>query len=254
MAKIGQSMQPANLNEAMTLASHIANSKIVPEGYRGKPDDILVSIMLGTEIGLSAIQSLQNIAVINGRPSIYGDAMLALVQNHASFQSIKETFDDSTMTATCIVQRKGAEPHTVTFSREDAEKAKLWSKGGVWSNYPKRMLQMRARGFALRDQFSDALLGLISREEAEDIRDLKDITNDSTIINDEPTKPTKAAEIESVILPAYTNEQFEKNFPSFEALIKAGRKTAKDIIYMVHGKFTLNDEQINKINSVVKNG
>ena len=50
-----------------------------------------------------------------------------------------------------------------------AKKASLWTKPGPWQQYPDRMLQMRARGFALRDTFADVLRGLISREEAEDM-------------------------------------------------------------------------------------
>jgi hypothetical protein len=73
------------------------------------------------------------------------------------------------MVATCVVVRKGMDPVARTFSVEDAKMAKLWEKQGPWSDYPKRMLQMRARGFACRDAFPDALRGIISREEAEDM-------------------------------------------------------------------------------------
>jgi hypothetical protein len=57
------------------------------------------------------------------------------------------------------------------FSVEDAKRAGLWGKQGPWSAYPKRMMQMRARGFALRDAFPDVLKGLITAEEAQDYPD-----------------------------------------------------------------------------------
>jgi hypothetical protein len=82
---------------------------------------------------------------------------------------MEESFNDSAMTATCTVWRKNSVKHTQTFSKEDAQKAGLWGKSGPWTSYPKRMLAMRARGFALRSQFADALAGLITREEAEDM-------------------------------------------------------------------------------------
>lgn len=243
----GFSLAPANLEEAMKLSEMICHTDIVPKNFKGKAGDTLVAMMLGSEVGLNPLQSLSNIAVINGRPSIWGDAMLALCQNNNKFISISETFDDTTMTATCTAVRKGNDPHIVTFNQEDAKKAGLWGKSGPWTTYPKRMLQMRARGFALRDKFADSLHGLISQEEA---RDIKDITDDSTVVNDEPK--TMQHEPGSVLLPGYTDAQFNENFPNFEALIKAGRKTAADIIYMVQGKFTLTEEQKTKINSVVK--
>lgn len=161
-------LTPSNLKEAMEYATIIANSSMVPKTYQGKAGDILVAVQMGAELGLKPIQALQNIAVINGKPSVYGDALLALVQAHPSFEDIKEWYDEKTNTAFCRVKRKNQTEHTVSFSIEDAKKAGLWGKGGPWTQYPKRMMQMRARGFALRDKFADALGGLITVEEAQD--------------------------------------------------------------------------------------
>ncbi|WPX99502.1 hypothetical protein Megpolyxen_01393 [Candidatus Megaera polyxenophila] len=161
-------LTPSNLKEAMEYATIIANSAMVPKTYQGKAGDILVAVQMGAELGLKPIQALQNIAVINGKPSVYGDALLALVQAHSSFEDIKEWYDDKTNTAFCTVKRKNQTEHTVSFSIEDAKKAGLWGKSGPWTQYPKRMMQMRARGFALRDKFADALGGLITVEEAQD--------------------------------------------------------------------------------------
>jgi len=165
----GFSLQPQNVTEAMQMAEMLSKSQMIPKNYQNKPQDTLVAMMMGSELGLHPIQALQNIAVINGKPSIYGDAMLALVQNHSAFGGIQESFDEAAQVATCIVWRKNGEKHTVTFSQADAKQAGLWAKAGPWSQYPKRMMTFRARGFALRDQFADALAGLISREEAEDM-------------------------------------------------------------------------------------
>jgi len=266
LAKIQGGMQPQNLEEAFSLATRISKSEIVPKSYRNKPDDILVSIMLGAECGLSAIQSLQNIAVINGRPSIYGDAMLALVQNSASFESIKETFNDETMTATCTVTRKGSDPHTVLFSQVDAERAGLWStlpkiekknyqtgefyevdNTSPWFRYPKRMLQMRARGFALRDQFSDALLGLISREEVEDYP--KDITEQSYVVTDDK-EPAKETVVELDPLPTMTEARFKANMTQYQSLINSGKKTNAEVIYTLQGKYSLTKKQIKMLEDI----
>ena len=114
------------------------------------------------------MQSLQNVAVINGRPSIYGDAMLAIVMGSNVFDSIKETFDDKTMTATCFSSHKNGTENTQPFSIDDAKLAGLWGKKGAWTQYPKRMLKFRARGFCLRDTFPDVIGGIISTEEAQD--------------------------------------------------------------------------------------
>lgn len=162
------SLTPRSLEEAMKFSEIMSKSSIVPKNYQGKTADILVAVQMGSEIGLKPMQSLQYIAVINGKPAIYGDALMALVQAHPQFEDIKEYFDEKLQAAVCTLKRINQSEHTVIYSIEDAKKANLWGKPGPWQQYPKRMLQMRARGFALRDKFADALGGLISAEEARD--------------------------------------------------------------------------------------
>jgi hypothetical protein len=159
-------LAPTNMKEAMEFAGLLAKSDIVPKDYQGKPGNVLVAIQWGMEIGLQPMQAMQNIAVINGRPSIWGDAMIALVRACPAFEYITETQTDRE--ATCVIKRKG-EPEAVrTFSLEDAKRAGLLGKSGPWTQYPKRMMQMRARSWALRDVFPDVLKGMICAEEALD--------------------------------------------------------------------------------------
>jgi hypothetical protein len=191
----GLVMRPANMGEAMEMATMLSRSEMVPKSYRSRAEDVLVAMMLGSELGLNPIQSLQNIAVINGRPAVWGDALPALAQNHPAWGGMEESFDDSTMTATCTVWRKNGPRHTQTFGVADAKHAGLWDKAGPWKAYPKRMLQLRARGFALRNQFADALAGLITREEAADMPHEIDITPPvEPVITEE-----QAAEIDDMI-------------------------------------------------------
>lgn len=161
------SLAPRTFAEAVTFAKMLEQSSFIPAAFKGKSGDILAAIQFGFELGVGPMQALQNIAVINGKPSVYGDLALALVQASGKLAYLKET-DDGTV-ATCIVRRVGDEEnHTVTFSNADAAKAGLAGKTGPWTQYPQRMRMFRARGFALRDKFADVLKGLITREEAED--------------------------------------------------------------------------------------
>ena len=160
-------LTPRTFDEALTFARMIAKSSFVPKQFQNKPEDVLIAIQMGNEIGLPPLQALQSIAVINGRPCVWGDGALAVVQNHPHYEWMTETTDDEGA-AVCIIKRKNHEAQTVRFSEEDAKKARLWGKQGPWSDYPKRMMQMRARAFALRNVFSDALKGLSIREEVED--------------------------------------------------------------------------------------
>lgn len=166
-----QGFAPATMGEAMEFSKMLAESSMVPRAYQGKPQDIMVCVQWGYELGLAPMQALQNIAVINGKPSVYGDAMMALVQASPVCEGIDEHIENEgtpNPVAVCIAKRKGRNPVIARFSVEDAKRAGLWGKQGPWQAYPKRMLQMRARGFALRDAFPDVLKGLITAEEAAD--------------------------------------------------------------------------------------
>ena len=176
---VSQGFAPVTLDEAMKFSEMLAKSSMVPRAYQGKAEDILVACQWGREIGLAPMQALQNIAVINGKPSVYGDAAMALVQASPVCEDIEEYFEDEgtvNPVAICVAKRRGRKPVVVKFSVEDAKRAGLWGKQGPWQAYPKRMMQMRARGFALRDAFPDVLKGLITAEEAADYPESKDST------------------------------------------------------------------------------
>lgn len=161
-------LMPQNLPEAIEVAKLMSASGILPKQFDGNTGAVFVAIQMGAEVGLSPMAALQNIAVINGRPSLWGDAFLAVVMAHPDCLDVVETFDDATMTATCVVRRRGRQSVPATFSMTDAKTAGLWGKQGPWTQYPKRMLKMRARGFACRDTFPDALRGIRLAEEVQD--------------------------------------------------------------------------------------
>ena len=109
------------------------------------------------------MRSLQSISIINGRPSIWGDGLMALVQASPLCENIEEYLEGENTAnpvAVCIATRKGRTPLTVRFSIEDAKRAGLLNKGPAWSAYPLRMIQHRARSWCLRSAFADVLGGL----------------------------------------------------------------------------------------------
>lgn len=163
------SVQDEHMQELTTMmkyAQFVANSTLIPRELRGKPGDIVIAMQIGKEIGLKPMQSLQSIAVINGRPCIYGDALAALIKVKPDFEYMKEYEKDKT--ATCIIKRKGQPECVQTFSRQDAVIAGLANRTGPWKTYPRRMRQMRARAFAIRDCYPDAMKGLSVAEEVRD--------------------------------------------------------------------------------------
>ena len=169
-----QAMRPRNLAEAMRFCQLLANSETVcPAALRGDAAGLLVVIEFGERLGFTVMQALQSICVINGKPGMYGDALLATVRASSRFGDIREEFTGSikegTAAYTCTVWRRGSQnPTSHTFSQDDAKRANLWTKKGPWQEYPTRMLQMRARGWTLRDGFADVLQGIQPAEELDD--------------------------------------------------------------------------------------
>lgn len=164
-------LRPSNFSELASFANMAAKSRMVPTAMQGKPEDIMLAVQMGSELGLAPMQSVQNIAVINGRPAVWGDALIGLCRASPQCEDIQETMegDGDNMAAICVAKRRGASAVVGRFSVADAKKAGLWGKQGPWQQYPTRMLQLRARGFALRDAFPDVLRGIISAEEARDM-------------------------------------------------------------------------------------
>lgn len=160
------------LEKFAAICARSARDGLVPKAFRNadgtvREADVFLAALLGHELGLEPMQSLQNIAVINGRPSVWGDAMLAICVARADFVDIRE--EVTSERATCTVKRRGRSDVVRTFTMEDAKRARLTEKDGPWKQYPARMLQMRARAFALRDAFPDALRGVMSADEARDL-------------------------------------------------------------------------------------
>lgn len=170
-----------DMDSLVRFSGAVARSGLAPKGIE-KQEAIFVAIQMGLEVGMSPMAALQNIAVINGRPSIWGDAQLAIVRRTGDLEHFEEWYEqggqrlprnpvkptDDT-TAVCRVKRKGYPAAEGSFSVADAKAAGLWGKSGPWTQYWSRMLKHRARSFNLRDQFGDALKGMLSAEEAQDL-------------------------------------------------------------------------------------
>ena len=172
-AQSSKGFLPADPERVKRFCESLAKSSLVPQDFRGHADNVFVAVQLGLELGLAPMQALQSIAVINGRPSLWGDGMVALVTSHPDFEDMEESitgsWTDKTMVARCTIHRRGRSPVVSEFTYEDAELAGSTRKKGPWQTHPKRMMQWRARGFAMRDAFADALRGLRLRDEWEDV-------------------------------------------------------------------------------------
>lgn len=183
------SLAPQTFDQAVTMANMLAESDLVPKDFKGKAGNCMIAMQWGAEIGLQPLQAMQNIAVINGRPSLWGDAVIALARSSPACEYIIES--QTATEATCRVKRRGEPEQVRTFGMVDAKLAGLAGKSGPWTQYPKRMMQMRARAFAIRDVFPDVLKGLPIAEEVMDTpKDMGPVE----IVTPEPDPILSAAE------------------------------------------------------------
>lgn len=168
---------PQSLDDAFRLAKALSQSgDMVPKHFQGKPEMIMAAVVRGMEIGLAPMQALSNIAVINGRASIWGDALPALLQRAGhSIDSWIEGEGDQQVAVAEVTRGDTGKVYRRTFSVADAKAAGLLGKPGPWQQYRQRMLQMRARSFAARDGAADALMGLQVAEEMQDVP-MRDVT------------------------------------------------------------------------------
>ncbi|HXI42809.1 MAG TPA: hypothetical protein VNH83_22695, partial [Bryobacteraceae bacterium] len=135
---------PQNIEQVWRLSELMSKSGLAPKDL-DTPEKCAVAILHGLEVGLSPMQAVQKIAVINGRPTIWGDAALGLVKSSGLCETIREMLsgEGDRMMAQCFVKRRGDKDDVIrSFSVDDAKQAKLWGKPGPWQQYTKRMLQM----------------------------------------------------------------------------------------------------------------
>ena len=169
---------PRGIDEAIRLAKIMSSSGLMPKCIQ-TPEAVFVAMQMGAEIGLSPMASVQNIAVINGRPGIYGDAALAVVRASGLIEKFKEWTEGERKTSAwtfyCRIKRKGFEVATGSFSWAEACEAGFdrADTSSPWKKWTNRLMQFKARNFVMRDQFADILKGIRTVEENSDAIDLE---------------------------------------------------------------------------------
>ena len=178
------------------------------------PEKVLVAVQLCRELNLPPMTSVGKICVINGTPSIFGDLPLALVQRSGKLEYIKEELFDEKgpldlnkplpafFGASCTLKRIGQPELNRVFTQVDAVKAGIWGKK-VWAVYPKRMMQMRARGWAIKDAFPDVIMGV----------SIAEYDHDTVPGMDSRNMPVKQLTIAQEINDSYSDEKSEDKEP-----------------------------------------
>lgn len=161
--------EPETFAQAIEMAERLSKSGLLPVPLRGKPTDVLVVLMKGRELGLSPMQSISSLHVIDGRAACSADLLAAMCLRHPE---VCETFAAevySPTRAVYVAKRRGQPAARFEFSIEDARRANLADRDN-WRKYPADMLAARAASRAARRVFPDVVLGMLTDDEAEDLR------------------------------------------------------------------------------------
>lgn len=157
-----QAIEPQNFGELKALAQHAARSRFF--GGAGDESQALVLMMRGRDLGLSYAQALAAFHVINGKPTLSADAMVAVCLARPDLcEYFRHVSSDDTQ-ATFATKRVGEPEQRETYTMADAVREELASKA-MWKKFPKRMLKARAKANLARDTFPELLLGIYSPEE-----------------------------------------------------------------------------------------
>lgn len=139
------------------VAQKIANTPFVPTAFRGKPESVYAAVLYGEELGLGPMQSLTQIHVIEGKPSLAPEGMRGLVLKAGHRIDVKTASNDKVV----LYGRRadsGSEA-TVEWTMKDAQLAGLAGRG-AWKTYPRAMLMARATSELCRMLFADIIAGL----------------------------------------------------------------------------------------------
>lgn len=163
-------IQLESMADVMKMAQHYFKAGMVPDAFfqnTGNKQEIVirrvaVAIEYGMGVGFTPLQSLAWIMPINGRPMLWGDGVMSLVAQHKAYGGHRVTWTENDSSVTFEVCRVNAGLPCWsgwTYTMADAKLAGLLGKGMAWPKHTRRMMFNRARAFALRDAFPDALRG-----------------------------------------------------------------------------------------------
>lgn len=148
--------QAEAMDAAHKLATVLCNTQMVPQTFRGKPDDGAAAILYGAELGLKPQQALQQVFVIHGQPAIYARTMVALLKGKGyKFETVEST--DESVTVRGVAP--SGEQESSTWTIERAKKAN-YTSNKKYQTDPQAMLYAKAASEVSRRLAPDVLLGI----------------------------------------------------------------------------------------------
>lgn len=170
------------------MATQLAKSTIIPQTYQNKPENVIVAIGMAQKLGLDPFTIMQNLNIIKGKTSWSGSFCRTLIEKSNKYTNLQLIFvgQKGTDTYGCYMQGVNKETGETIKGPEvnmKMAKAENWTSNTKWINMPELMLSYRATSFFARVYVPEALNGVQTTEEIEDIfnsnqtqkREMKDV-------------------------------------------------------------------------------
>lgn len=161
--------QPENLEQAMRVADVLSKSGLLPDHLRGKPADVLATMLAGAELGLSMMASFRAIYLVKGKVGFYSDFIVARAMQHPEcirFQLVEAESNDTK--ATYVAERRNQGSTKFAYTIEQAQRAGLMSNQN-YKAHPAAMLRARCASALAKVVFPETMFGIYSRDEVEEI-------------------------------------------------------------------------------------
>lgn len=177
----------ALMRNAWKTADMISRSALVPDTYRGRPENCLIAIDASNRLGISPLMVMQNLYVVKGKPSWSGQFCAAAINGCGKFTPLEYVFVDEGgggcyAIATRI--RTGAECRSDTVTMQMAkDEGWLQKSGSKWQTMPRQMMMYRAAAFFARAHCPEVLLGLQTIEEVQDVNGYAEPEKATVVIN-----------------------------------------------------------------------
>lgn len=161
-------------NQALRAAQMLSQSSLVPQNYQGKPQDCFIAVELAARMNTSPFFIMQNLYVVKGKPSWAGQACMAMINACGKFANVKHVYtgkkgsDERGCYVTAIRLSDGEVVNGTEVTMSMA-KAEGWTSNTKWRNMPEQMLGYRAASFFARMYCPEALMGLQTDVEVEDV-------------------------------------------------------------------------------------
>lgn len=207
-----------SLDEAYRLSQALALAGLMPTALRGKPSDVLAILLYGQDLGLSPMQAVSGIYVVEGRPSLAAQTWLALVRKAGHRVEVIEHSGDACTVK--VVRGDTGESHTATFTLADAVQAgrvqiregKPYARSDKgkalpWELHTKQMLLARAVSMCCRFIAPEVAFGFMVPDEVEEIAEREQVEASRVDATPEPAKPADVAAVVGEIEAEFVEEQ-----------------------------------------------